>query len=229
MADKTGFKLWIKLALLIGAAIFLTAIGFGLADSCDSGFAARAIRKKEAAGCGEFWTNRYQTLVTGFLAAAIAGWAAVKLIEQIGIMRKGNHMLEEQLAMERARRDEERKVKTSEFFAIISAMRNLTMQARNEIVMRLESNEHQLALEARIERFRYLGNEMLDAEGIRLLDGCLNTIKIYTANERFTRDSLSKTDHGKMDLDSRLRNGADNFIHDALPALEQYARKKLGY
>jgi hypothetical protein len=71
MDKYTEAKFWGTLGVAIVGLIVLATI-LGVADSCASGFAAVEIKKKAAAGCGEFWLNRYQTLITGILAVGAA-------------------------------------------------------------------------------------------------------------------------------------------------------------
>ncbi|QGY01492.1 hypothetical protein MMSR116_05930 [Methylobacterium mesophilicum SR1.6/6] len=54
---------------------------------CDLTFVQKAITDGQAAGCVEFWLNRYQTLLSGILALASAIIAAILLQRQVAANR----------------------------------------------------------------------------------------------------------------------------------------------
>jgi hypothetical protein len=56
-------------------------------EVCDLVVVQRAIAEGQAAGCAEFWLNRYQTLLSGLLALASAIIAAILLQRQLAANR----------------------------------------------------------------------------------------------------------------------------------------------
>lgn len=82
-------------AIIIVLAVLLTLVMLlGMDDSCKSGFALADIRARKVASCGEFWLNRYQTLLTGILSASIATGAAILVLKQLREMNRQNTVAE---------------------------------------------------------------------------------------------------------------------------------------
>ncbi|HZH50284.1 MAG TPA: hypothetical protein VEZ16_00230 [Microvirga sp.] len=83
MPDKySGLKFWGVLGL---AAALLMVVAASL--SCRSGFAFSELQKPAAAGCFEFWLNRYQTTVAAAGALLAAFLAARPVWRQLTEMR----------------------------------------------------------------------------------------------------------------------------------------------
>lgn len=86
-SESANLKFWSFMGLAV-LLLIATAAAMGMADSCESGFAAVEIRKKAAAGCGEFWFNRYQTSIAALGALLAALIAARPVWRQLGEMRE---------------------------------------------------------------------------------------------------------------------------------------------
>jgi hypothetical protein len=101
--EKANLKFWGILAL---AALSLVAVAAGTAaaGSCRSGFAFAEVKKGTAAGCIDFWVNRYQSLATGLVSTAVAGVAAYFVLKQLWRMAENNALAASALRVAEAQR-----------------------------------------------------------------------------------------------------------------------------
>jgi hypothetical protein len=134
------------------------------ASSCYSGYALAEIQKATAAGCADFWLNRYQSLIIGLISTAVAAGAAILVLQQLGAMAHQNTLAHAALGIAKKQRQAEERQQISAAIETTQRLYGLmsvvplalgdVMKVADEFTVRKEFTKHIKNISPVMQEFR---------------------------------------------------------------------------